>query len=200
LGEVCYQHGETARAADLFEEALRLERDLDLPDGVAYDMVNLARVRFDLGELERAAALSAQGIRLFRDMGNQIGLANALALYGAVMRARGDPERAIAHLQESLRLLADLDERSAMPEHIELLADMLLDLGDAERAVRLLGAAEMLRQRIAAPPAPRDRLAVEHTLQSARRALGERATTAALAAGRSLSLERTLAESISNPT
>ena len=74
LGEVCHQQGQTARAADYFEEALRLERELDLPDGVATELTLLAGVRLELGEVERAGALSGQGIRLFRDMGNQVGL------------------------------------------------------------------------------------------------------------------------------
>jgi len=72
-------------------------------------------------------------------------------------------------------------------------ASVLCAQGQPERAARLCAAAARLRESIGAPRPPGERASYDHTIASVRQALGG-AFAAAWAAGRSLPLERAVAE------
>ena len=72
------------------------------------------------------------------------------------------------------------------------LAGVAGDRGQAERAARLLGAEQALCESIGAVLTPSDESAFKRGLASARAALGEAAFAAAVAAGRTMSLDQAI--------
>src|SRR5439155_10295425 len=102
-------------------------------------------------------------------------------------------ERALALLRKALRRLAELEFRDVIGYCFEGLAAVLCLIGRAEPAVRLLGAAEALRESLGVDLAPAERETHEETAGAVREAVGEERFSAAWRQGREMSLDEAIA-------
>ena len=193
LGQVVVSQGDYDRAAALYEEALALYRGLG-GSLAAFALVNLGVATAQRGEAERAGELLETGLAEHRARGNTWGVGFALRALGDLARIRGDHAEAIAHFRGCLVAWNERGYPRGNAYGLIGLAAVAADGGQPERAARLLGAADVLRERFGCALWATERAAHEAAVGAARAALGEAAFAAALAAGCTLPLDRALAE------
>lgn len=121
-------------------------------------------------------------------------IAVAQANLGRYNIYRGDAERALPHLHASLETVARMRHKGGVVYMLDAIAEGSLLLGDPERAVRLLAAAQTMREAIGAPafPAARDRN--RRNLDRLKAHLDEDRFRKEWADGAALSLEEAAAE------
>jgi predicted ATPase/DNA-binding XRE family transcriptional regulator len=136
-GELAFGQGDLARAAELFEEALALYRELGDEAGVAAVLVELGQVVRTQGDHDRAAELSEESLELGRRLGALEIAAIALGTLGRVESHRGNAETAIARLEESLVLFREIGHQWGIAFTLANLAVAALGRGDLERALAL---------------------------------------------------------------
>jgi len=196
LGVVAWDRGDLARATALYEESLALRRELGDRRGVAYALLNLGDVAGYQGDYARAARLFEESLAVHRELRDQWGIAAVLSNLGVVARYQEDYARAEALGRESVALFDRIGDRAAVAECLERLAAVACARGQFTRAARLCGATDALCEVIAAPLAPADRFAHDHTMEDARVALGVD-FTAMWEAGRRMTLEQAIAYTLS---
>ncbi|CAA9429872.1 hypothetical protein AVDCRST_MAG82-2030 [uncultured Rubrobacteraceae bacterium] len=136
-GELAFGQGELARAAELFEEALALYRELGDDSGAADVLAELGQVARAQGDHDRAAALSEEGLNLGRRLGDSRVAAIALSTLGRVERHWGNMEAAIARQEESLALFREIGHQWGSAYTLANLAVAELGRGEVERALTL---------------------------------------------------------------
>ena len=214
LGHVAFEEGDSARAADLYEESLALARELSDRRAVAAATRDLGRTLHAMGDQRAAARLLEESLALGRESGDKRATAVTLTSLANLARDQGDYGRATALLTESLGLLRALEDRPAVAECLEAVAaitcawatrqplgastgrELLTTAGLTgayDRAVRLFGAATALRWTIGVSLSTTQRAAYEPFIASAAQALGEQTFSAARVAGAALTVQQALA-------
>jgi len=154
VGFASWLSGDFARTNELCHGTLQLFRDIHDTEGAAWSLLNLAAAALYSGDLDRAEARLEECLAWSRAGGYKEGIAWSLNLFGCVLRARGDLRQAETFLIDSLQLHWELGDRWRS-------ASVLETLGGLRRDPRLLGAASVLRARLAAPVPPVERAQVD---------------------------------------
>ena len=148
LSFVARHEGNHDAAVERAEEALARFRALRCMRWLPWAAERAGLERLGRGDVDRAVTLFRETVNLFLEMGNEGGTAMALCNLGLALQAKGDLAGA------ALLLRAALNREVALERHWEIvdvllgLADVALARGQAPRAVRLLGAAEALREKV----------------------------------------------------
>lgn len=124
------------------------------------------------------------------------GVARCLELLGEIAERQKEWARAGAFYAESLHYRSIGGDRISLTLCLERAAHMALALGNTIGAIRVLGAAEALRETHGSSPSLQERSEIERTIENSRSALGEAAFVAAWAVGRALSLEVAVKEAL----
>jgi diguanylate cyclase (GGDEF)-like protein len=193
LAKVCLRQGRTEAAAEHINECLTLERASGNSSGVLLGLECLGEILLAQDHLHDASLVAAEALTLSHELGDVFGEATALHQQGLIARRTGDPAAARELFGAALVRRHEVGDREDLAVSFDCLAD--LAVGDRpELAVRLLAAAEQLRQsqRIVAPPDIDGRR--QATLDSARTAIGGPAFAAAWRAGRRAPLDLVVAE------
>jgi DNA-binding NarL/FixJ family response regulator len=182
------------RAKDLFDEGLRLRRELGDRHDIALGVFDLGYLSLIKGDATDAAARYAEALIHFEASGDQRGAAFTLSHLGWVAMRQGDDVRAAPLLGRALTVIRELRDQEATTHLLEGTAWLVLRAGRAETASRLLAAAAALRAADGIPIALVHRAGHEPAIASARAALGEEAFTAAWAAGGALPVKEAVSE------
>jgi predicted ATPase/serine/threonine protein kinase len=154
VGFASWLRGDFARTNELCTGTLQLFRERQDTEGAAWSLLNLAAAALYSGDFDRAEARLEECLSWARAGGYKEGIAWSLNLFGCVLRARGDLQRAETFLHDSLQLHWELGDRWRS-------ASVLEALGGLRRDPRLLGAAAVLRARLATPVPPVEQVQVE---------------------------------------
>ena len=130
-GTFAFRQGETARAKELWEEALMLFRELDDVGEIGRCVGSLGNVAIAEGELDRAIELYEEAAVLAREVGNDMRLATILGNLGLIAGLRDDAETSSRYAAEAAEL------QRAISDH-DGLAVSLHNLGRAQLALGLL--------------------------------------------------------------
>jgi predicted ATPase/DNA-binding CsgD family transcriptional regulator len=150
LGLVAQNVGQFDRAERQFKQAQELYAGAGDRYGEANALGSRARIARDRGDLLTAFQLLQQCLVLFRDIGDEWGVANTLANLGEVMLSLNDGVGARNAFRESLQMRRTLGNVLHVAESLEGLAAVMAN--DQPRlAVRLLGAAQIMRETSGAP-------------------------------------------------
>ena len=171
LGNLALERGDYGQARALHEEALAIRRARGSPRDVALSLCNLGRLAALRGEYGTAHILLEESLRLAAQIGGNLSRAWPLHALGELALLEGDAAAAAGAFAESLALAREVGLKEAVGalEGIALAAAR----GGAEPAVRLLGAAEAVRETIRAPQLPTERVHSAPAVARLRAALGE---------------------------
>src|SRR5215472_1642640 len=154
--------------------------------GVAWAQYDLGLLARDRGDLNSAAELLRASLRDFRELDYTWAVASSAWGLGTTLSLQGELADARPLLAEALRTYAGLNESRGIAQCEEALAYVASEQAHYETAARLIGAAEALRARTAAPPLDAEQTrnsAVERVLI---RALGPQDADRLIHAGRTM--------------
>ena len=193
LGLIAFRQGDTAAARSRFEESLTIARRFGYRRGVAVTLSHLGQMAYSDADHDSARALLEESLDVFREVGYKPGIAESLERLALVTCSQGDHAAAQALQAESLELSLTLDDPHGVAGSIEGFARLAAIAGQAERAVRLLGAAESLREHVGATLPPSRHREREQDLDAARSELQGAEGTAAWDEGRTMTLQQAVA-------
>jgi non-specific serine/threonine protein kinase len=199
LGMAEEDQGAYDRAIESLTEAIAIFQELDDQLLAAAARHALGVVYYEQNDIRQATTLFLDALEHFRTFDQPWLMGYALASLGKIARAEGDLARAAALYTESLTLRWErVGDKVGIAGSLRGLASIASLSGVYDRAARLYGAAEAVREAIAAP-APRHHSLSEQAMANARSALGEAAFMAAWNRGRALSLTDAVAEALMVP-
>lgn len=201
LGTALLRTGDATAARSVLVTAHSALSTMGVTGGTAEAAVALAAALCAEGDRRKGRALLVTAEETFRRSRDGRGLAGALRARAALDLEGDEPEPAETALREALRLYEAIDERTELPGALEEYALLLLRTQPAQRprAVRLLAAADVLRQRTGAEVPQEWRSQAER----ARTELGARLDwpdfATAWAEGVRMSAATAVAEALSSP-
>jgi predicted ATPase len=133
-GACAWFTGDHERAMKLFEEGLRLFRELGDRAGVAMMLSRLGPPLHAAGRAAEAEAVIHESLSINRQLGNKEEMALALNLLGTLSR---DLTEGRAFLEESLVLARELDDYGLLVYILLNLSELALDQGEPARAEAL---------------------------------------------------------------
>jgi non-specific serine/threonine protein kinase len=187
-----YQDGIT-----LNEKAVVLFQELGDQAGLAWGYNQLGELNRLVGNLEQAGSAYESSLAICRATGNKRREAIALINMSYVAQGREDYPRAIRHCLDGLALLRELKLEYHSAIALSMLAGPLASIGQAEEAATVLGASEVIFQRMAVTLQPADRVEIDTYINQARQLLDERTFDAALKKGWSMTTEQAIDYAIS---
>ena len=151
LAIACYLRGELDEAERGYRIAFEAFRAAGNDALSGQVLLGVAQVARDRGELLRAASLYDEALSLIQTASNRLGRALALYGCGTVAHDRRDHKTALARYQESIVHWHEISDDASVAVCLEGIAGAVCCLGDPRRAATLLGAAQMLRERVNVP-------------------------------------------------
>ncbi len=188
LGLVAYYQSDLEQAGTLWRESVSLHRDYEERTGLGIALNGLGLVAVQQRDFTLATNLLNESLTLHQSVGDKRYIAISLDSLGRLARAEGDPARATGLFKDSLILRKKMGDKQGLAETLE--AKAILAASQPENAARLFGAAEVLREVIAAPIPPVERADYNRAVAALRAQLGEAAFVTAWAAGRVMKLEQ----------
>jgi predicted ATPase len=198
LGVWARYRGEYDKATTLHQQSLELFSELEDKGRIALSLINLGFALERKGDYNTARKTLNESLSLFRELGERVGIAESLFLVGSIARKLGDIDTACKLLGESLIVSHEIGNKEIMVSCLEEFAGADCVEGRAERAVRLLAAAESIRDATRLPIPPAYRADNEHNVTMARSALSEKRFQAEWAIGRVMTLEHAVAYVLAN--
>ena len=145
LATIAYWRRDYARAAELYEDALRIERSSsDQPGPIASCLYNLGLTARALEDYDRAERAFGEALEIATRSGFAVFIGNSATSLGYVMFARGDLNRARPFLGQGLELLGELGNPAWTASALSLAAAIASAEGDDPTAARLRGAVDVL--------------------------------------------------------
>ena len=169
-------------------EALTVARALDQRWILATSLLNLGLGHLALGQPDRARPALGEALSRYDEIGDQRFHARCLAYLGLTSLLENDSGRAGALFAQSLRAFADLAEPAGTAEGMAGIAAVAAATGRPVRAATLGGAAERLRETVAARELPLERRTTAPYITSAENGVGSPRWTRAWRSGRELTL------------
>lgn len=151
VGAAIYLSGDPHRCVPYFTEALPIAERLENQTLAAIVLYYHGRAAQDRGEYRVAREAFERATRIGRAAGNRPAIAHPLAMEGRLAYVEGRYPDALACLGESLEIHDLNDDPWGLVLCLEGIAYVTAARGRHAKAARLLGAAAVLRERMAAP-------------------------------------------------
>jgi tetratricopeptide (TPR) repeat protein len=193
---VALGQGKYEPAADLLDKSVVLLRDLKDQSGVTF-LVALGTVQRCQGDLERAKMTLEESVSSFRRIGQNYRAADSLCQLGIIARLEGNLGQAAALLQESLSVGSR--DKYGVSRCLEALAGVACQQGELMRGTNLFGAADAMRERIAAPLDPFDIDDHDMFIAAAQARLGDAGFRQAWLEGQTMTQEEAIAFASDQP-
>ncbi len=194
LAEVEEHQAHLDEAADLFDQAATICRDLGQPDDLGRVLVLQGAVAYSQGDIDRARMFEEEAATLFRQTGALRWIGQTEWLLGLFAATQRQFPEATRYYRKSLRTLIDAADVVWLFKPLVGLAAVAVETGDVESAARLLGAVDEMLLSMGGHLDPLHRPVYERADTGARAALGEERFTAIHDAGRRLTHSDLLAE------
>lgn len=156
-GNVELGAGDPAASVVLFDEALLLCAGGERGGVRTRALVGRGRAFLDLGEADAAQAVLEEALSLAEDVQNRIAAGAALHQLGRCAAGRGDHDGALQLLRRSLVAQSGAGHQMAVPGLVDAIACQTAHVGDVVRALRLISAADSMRERTGRARSPQDR-------------------------------------------
>jgi tetratricopeptide (TPR) repeat protein len=195
LSDVARDTGETERARAYGLESLSIFEELS-PRWAGFSLNNLALAAYLDGDFEQAARRARESETLFRELQAGPSLAEVLITLGRAEGAQGATAPARSHLREALELATAKGPRFLVAAALEAMGVQEIRDGQTQDAVRMLAAADALRQAMRVAVRPADRPDLEGALATACTTMGDDAFATAFTTGQTAPLEQAVADAL----
>jgi predicted ATPase/DNA-binding CsgD family transcriptional regulator len=209
FGWAAMRVGDYDQAAPLLAECLHLFREMGASVQLANALGGSGELAIRQGAYAQATHLLEESLALRRELGDLWGIAGSLGSLGWLALLQRDFSRMRKLLGESLAIRLDLGERGGLAWCLEKLAEAIVIQAqplpvqrrrqEFMRAVRVLSAAQALRQSVNSVVDPADQLAYDHLLISLRESLDKVLFNEAQAAGMALPVQSAIDLALSPP-
>jgi predicted ATPase/transcriptional regulator with XRE-family HTH domain len=204
-GHLCLLRGDHEQASIRLNESLVLWRKLGNANGLTTNLQFLGNLAYSQGFTSRADIFWAEGLALSREAGNRWVISTLLAKRAMVAVDQGDYRQARTQLIESLTILQEMGERWQIVQTLEVFACLetaqAVQSEDRQlgllRSAHIFGAAEALRETLAAPVFPFQQHFNERGITSLHAQLDAAPLEAAWTEGRAMTLEQFIAYALS---
>ena len=197
-GHIESRRGDYPRATAMLEDAFIRLRNGGYRRGAAYAQRHLALVKLYEHDFAGAAALLNAAFVEFEELGDREGMAYTLSAWGSVWRRQGDLERAAASYREGLVRAREVGLNWGIVECLYGLGAVHAARKRPADGARLFGAAVKLCEAISLALPQAEQIEYDGVAAAMRRALGEKAYTAAVAEGRALPLDRAVEQALAS--
>ena len=191
-----FRQGDAARGRALLEQAVATWRARG--DSASEGMVlhNLGCVMHGMEDYPAAQTCFEQSLAIAREAGFRVGIGETLAGLGDLALDRGEMDDARRQLAEALPIQRDLSNRREIARILECFAGLAALQSHPERAVRLWASAAKLREIIAEPVPPDQKIRLDRRVGHLPSVLGEEAFGRLWAAGQAMPLADAIAEAL----
>ena len=172
LGASHIMLGNTELAGQLLEESYELAKPIPL--SILHSFIRFWRgwAAIVRGELQLAREMFEDGVRFGRQISHRTSFAHSSAMLGKVLCRLGEYEEAFARLSDGLRVHLEVGDAWGMALDLEGLAGLVIARERYADGVRLMGAVDALRERVAIALPASDRGERERLVALAREQLG----------------------------
>ncbi len=185
--------GDHAGSERVLLDCRTLAEELDRPEQTATADVALAMLYVDAGDHDAAIERAERALDVLRAGSNRLQVNYALAMVGQAYRMKGDLKRAARYFLEGMQM-APAGDRPLAARRLLMVAGAVAAMGKHSEAMILWGASMAIYDEMhVVEPLALGTWRVDGVLETARRAIGEAATEAALEEGRRLGREEALA-------
>lgn len=189
LGLLALEQEDFGTARSSFESAVTLFHKLGDASRETSALINLGLIAHRQKRFVEAESLFEASLQRLQQVHNPQLEAVAYNNLGEAILMQGESSRARLHLTKSLRLQRDLGDRSTLPHSLNCMARAAVLENDWPRAARLFGAAEAVRDHLAAPLPPSDAPNYWEALHQAEAALGTTAFAALYSEGKAMTFD-----------
>jgi predicted ATPase/class 3 adenylate cyclase/DNA-binding CsgD family transcriptional regulator len=190
LGHLAVQLGDYVAACRYHEETLGIWSDLVDPWGIAHAHANLGIVFLAQGDAVAAQARFEESLEMERKLGLQLPIADLLRNLGDTALEQADSATARRRYEESLAIWRGHGDKLGMALGLEGVAQLAAARSQPQRALLLAGAASAIYDAIGIGPGAPRKLRLERWLKQAEQVLGQEASDAVRAEGRTMTPER----------
>ncbi len=202
VGHVLRIRGDPEAAGPLYEESLAIRRELvargaaTFRPGVAISLKCLGGVALARGDLAGAHDLYTESLAIERELGHRWEIALSLHRLGEIAIDLGRLTEVRGHFGAALAVARELGDRQNIALVLGGVAGLAAAQGEPERAMRLVGAADALRETIKCVLDPADRARVEGRLAGAAALLGQESAARLRVEGGTLPPDGAIAEAV----
>jgi len=193
LASLAQATGDFGRSRALFGESLSLWRELSDGYGEARTLNNLGNLALSQGDLEEAAECYERALAIRRELVDDYGACHTLLGLARLARGRGDLAGSVKAVRRGLELARRQAMRANLVDVLQFLAETAQEAGLAGESAGAFGALDRIRQEMRYPLPPVERAEHSERLDRLRDVLGCAEFESAWSAGRSLTLEESLA-------
>ena len=172
LGASYIMLGDTVLAGTLLDESFEIAKPLPL--SILHSFIRFWRgwAAIVRGELQLAREMFEDGVRFGRKISHRTSFAHSCAMLGKVLCKLGEYDEAYARLSDGLRIHLEIGDGWGLALDLEGLAGLAMARERFADGVRLMGAVDALRERIAIALPASDRGERERLTRIARDRLG----------------------------
>jgi tetratricopeptide (TPR) repeat protein len=184
-------HGSKAaqQLQSYLEESLALSQGSVDPDAAVRTEGILARLAFSRGDFAEARKHADRMLDLHREMGDQLSVTGHQSSMAHVARQMGNYPEALALYRETLPDWQKIGHRGAVAHQLECMAYIAKVREEGERAVKLMSAAQALREASNSPRTPQERIEYDRELEGLRAGIDEKTFHILWEEGRSMNME-----------
>ena len=189
LGMVAVADARLPEALELFRRSVEISTIAGASWHLATSLFNLGQVTLLAGDRREAERLWKDALSRYRELGDEHFAARLEGHLGYLPLLDGDLEAAGTRFAASLDAFGGLGDEWGVAEALERCAALAASRSQDQEAATIAGAAEVLRERLAARPMPFDRVMLEPYLAGSRARLGADVWREHAEQGRGTSLE-----------
>jgi len=174
------------------EESLALSQgSVDLDAAVRTEGI-LARLAFYRGDLAESRKHADRMLDLHKEMGDQLSTTAHQSAMAHAARQLGNFEEALALYHETIQEWQEVGHRGAVAHQLECFAFIAKAQEQGERAVKLMSAAEALREASSSPRTPQERIEYDKELAGLRAGMDEKTFDLLWTAGQSMHMDQAI--------
>jgi tetratricopeptide (TPR) repeat protein len=142
------RQGDTERAKQLWQEALRLYEELGDAEEIGRYTSELGGIAIAEGKLDEATTFLERGAAIFRNTGHKQRLAVVLSNLGAIANLRDDPGTAVGYFEEAIAIARESGDQDGLAIALHNESRSLMALDEMDRARETLAESIAIARRL----------------------------------------------------